>query len=94
MADATAGDGQSLGYEQRPLEREDGIAAELAACGNHPVIGNSRVVGLPEDVADRARGTGPAGQSRDVAIGGDAPDRNAPDDGEDPPGEGTLSGRH
>src|SRR5687768_15774619 len=68
---------EPFGRQQRPLEREIGISAELTVGGDHAMVGQASSSRLAQDVADRARRTGPPGQARDIAVGGDAANRNA-----------------
>ena len=53
--------------------------AEAAACGNDPMIGELRLSGGPEHVADGPRRTRPPGQARDVAVGRHTAGRDAPE---------------
>ena len=83
-----AADVQSLGAEQGPLELQ--IAAEaskLAGRGDDAMAGDIAPAAVPHDVSDRARRPWPSRRRRDVAIGRDTPDGDAPDDGQNAVGE-------
>ncbi len=59
------------------------ISAEPAAGGNVPVTGHPRVAAPAHHGADRAGGSGSAGQEGDIAVGRHSPDRNPSDHSED-----------
>lgn len=89
-------DFDSLGRQERPLERELTVAAEGAAGGDDTVIGQPWPIRPGENVPDRARRTRAAGEGRDIAIGGDPARRYPRHDGEDAAFEaarGAASGR-
>ena len=66
--------------EQRSLEMWGAPkSADSAARSNHAVIRQARVRCGAKDVADRACGAGTSGQTCNVAIGRDPPQRNASD---------------
>jgi hypothetical protein len=58
------------------------VAAERAAGADHPVAWGARVAAFTHDVADGPVGARATGERGDVAVGGDAPGRDAADGGE------------
>jgi hypothetical protein len=63
----------SFGGKERAFKvRRSAKAAELTARGDHTMVGKSGLRGFAKDVAHRARGAGPARQTRNITVGRDA----------------------
>jgi hypothetical protein len=75
---------KAFGSQERTLQFEVAPeSAELARGGDDTVTRHIAPTAVAHDIADRARGTRPSRSLRNIAISGNAADRNAPDDGED-----------
>ena len=84
----------SLARQERAFEL--GRAAKTANRtfgADDTVVGQARFTGVPQDIADGTRGTGPAGQRRDVAVGGDCARGNPCDHAQDSTAEERAGGQ-
>lgn len=74
---ALPAEGDPFSHQERPLEMLTAtVAAEATSSGNHAVRGGVRAAAA-HDVADGARSAWPAGDRGHLAVGGDAPWRDA-----------------
>ena len=83
ITDSFPPDRDSLGLQQRPLERRrSAIAPEAPGCRDYPVTGNIPRLAVAHDVANGPRRAGAASEPGDVAISRHLADRDAANGGE------------
>lgn len=91
VADATGRDDQPFRDQERPLQRQIRVAAQLAAGGDHPMVGKAGLTGLAEDIPDSACRPRAPSQSCHVAVSGDPTDGDPLDDRQDATAEGGVT---